>query len=78
MMDVRFLQKEIMNLNKDIASLSKNYLKNFPETYKNSSKVNNYLKKHSENIEKNIKDKFLELSLDKQFLCQHQMLVVER
>ena len=67
MMDVRFLQKEIMNLNKEIASLSKNYLKNFPEIYKNPSKVNNYLKKHSDNIENDIKDKFVELNLDNNF-----------
>ena len=54
-------------MNKNISPINKDFLKKFPEIYSKPSKVNIYLKKHSNEIEKKIIKKFLKLNLDNNF-----------
>ena len=51
----------------NIATINKEFLKNFPEIYSRPSKINKFLNKHSNEVEKNLKNKFLNLNLDKSF-----------
>jgi len=50
-----------------IISIKKDFLNEFPQIYLKPSKINKYLKKHSNNIELDIKNKFKKLELDKNF-----------
>ena len=43
----------------NLSLIKKEFLKNFPEIYSKPSKVNKYLKKYSNAIEKDLRDKFL-------------------
>ena len=52
----------------NLSLIKKEFLKNFPEIYSKPSKVNKYLKKYSNAIEKDLRDKFLQLKLDKNFV----------
>ena len=54
-------------MKEELTSLNKKYIDEFPEIYVKPSKVNKYLRKHSDNIEKVIKTKFKKLELDKDF-----------
>ena len=68
MKDLKFLPKEIMNLNeKKIISLNKDYIKEFSKVYLNPSKVDKFLRKNSDRIENDIKTKFKKLQLHKDF-----------
>ena len=51
----------------NITTINKEFLKNFPEIYSRPSKINKFLNKHSNEVEKNLKNKFLNLNLDKSF-----------
>ena len=48
--------------------INKEFLKAFPEIYLKPSKVNKYLRKYSNEFEKEIKNKFLNLNLNKNFV----------
>ena len=50
-----------------IISIKEDFLNEFPQIYLKPSKINKYLKKHSNNIELDIKNKFKKLELDKNF-----------
>ena len=50
-----------------IISIKKDFLNEFPQIYLKPSKINKYLKKHSNKIEIDIKNKFKKLELDKNF-----------
>ena len=50
-----------------IISIKKDFLNEFPQIYQKPSKINKYLKKYSNKIEIDIKDKFKKLELDKNF-----------
>ena len=52
----------------NLSLIKKEFLKNFPEIYSKPSKVNKDLKKYSNAIEKDLRDKFLNLGLDKDFV----------
>ena len=52
----------------NLSLIKKEFLKSFPEIYSKPSKVNKYLKKYSNAIEKDLKNKFLNLGLDKTFV----------
>ena len=52
----------------NLSLIKKEFLKSFPEIYSKPSKVNKYLKKYSNAIEKDLKNKFLNLGLDKNFV----------
>ena len=54
-------------MKQEITSLNKDYINEFPQIYSKPSKVNSYLKRHSDRIEKDIKTKFRKLELDKDF-----------
>ena len=54
-------------MKKLMLSLNDDFIKNFPEIYSKPNKVNRYLKKYSNHIEKDIKNKFIELNLDQDF-----------
>ena len=47
--------------------INQNFVKNFAEIYQNPKKINLYLKKNSEAIEKDIKKSFLDLGLQNNF-----------
>ena len=51
-----------------IQSINKEFYKNFQEIYSKPSKTKKYLKKYSNIVEKDIKNKFLELNLNKDFV----------
>ena len=51
-----------------IQSINKEFYKNFQEIYSKPSKTNKYLKKYSNIVEKDIKNKFLELNLNQDFV----------
>ena len=51
-----------------ISKLNNEFYKSFPEVYLKPSKVNKFLRKHSNEIEKKIKKRFLDLDLDKNFV----------
>ena len=48
--------------------VNKKFYKTFPEIYLKPSKINKFLKENSDNIEKVIKKRFLDLNLDKNFV----------
>jgi len=50
-----------------IISIKKDFLNEFPQIYLKPSKINKYLKKHSNKIEIDIKNKFKKLELNKNF-----------
>ena len=50
-----------------IISIKKDFLNEFPQIYQKPSKINKYLKKYSNKIEIDIKNKFKKLELDKNF-----------
>ncbi len=50
-----------------IISIKEDFLNEFPQIYQKPSKINKYLKKYSNKIEIDIKDKFKKLELDKNF-----------
>ena len=50
-----------------IISIKEDFLNEFPQIYLKPSKINKYLKKHSNKIEIDIKNKFKKLELDKNF-----------
>lgn len=50
-----------------IISIKKDFLNEFPQIYLKPSKINKYLKKYSNKIEIDIKNKFKKLELDKNF-----------
>ena len=52
----------------NLSLIKKEFLKSFPEIYSKPSKVNKYLKKYSNAIEKDLRNKFLNLGLDKTFV----------
>mgnify|MGYP003311050362 FL=1 len=54
-------------MKKEIITLNQDFINDFSEIYSKPAKVNKYLKKYSDRIEKNIKSKFIELSLDQDF-----------
>ena len=54
-------------MKKVMLSLNDDFVKNFPEIYSKPTKVNKYLKKYSDHVERNIKNKFIELNLDQDF-----------
>ena len=51
-----------------ISRINTEFFKNFPEIYLKPSKVNKFLKKYTNEVEKEIKNKFLSLNLDKNFV----------
>ena len=51
-----------------ITSINKEFLKNLSEIYSKPSKVNRYLKRYTKEIEKDLRNKFLNLGLDKSFV----------
>ena len=51
-----------------ISKLNIEFYKSFPEVYLKPSKVNKFLRKYSNEVEKKIKRKFLDLDLDKNFV----------
>ena len=55
-----------------VSRINNEFYKNFPEIYLKPSKVNKFLKKYTNEVEKEIKNKFLKLKLDKKFryICQ--------
>ena len=48
--------------------INKEFLQAFPEIYLKPSKVNKFLRKYSNEFEKEIKNKFLNLNLNKNFV----------
>ena len=50
-----------------IIAIKKDFINEFPQIYLKPSKINKYLKKHSNKIEVDIKNKFMRLELDKNF-----------
>ena len=50
-----------------IISIKQDFINEFPQIYLKPSKINKYLKKHSNKIEVDIKNKFKRLELDKNF-----------
>ena len=50
-----------------IISIKEDFLNEFPQIYQKPSKINKYLKKYSNKIEIDIKNKFKKLELDKNF-----------
>ena len=54
-------------MKKEIITLNQDFINDFSEIYSKPAKVNKYLKKYSDRIEKNIKSKFIELGLDQDF-----------
>ena len=50
-----------------IIAIKKDFINEFPQIYLKPSKINKYLKKHSNKIEIDIKNKFKKLELDKNF-----------
>ena len=50
-----------------IIAIKKDFINEFPQIYLKPSKINKYLKKHSNKIEVDIKNKFKRLELDKNF-----------
>ena len=50
-----------------IIAIKKDFINEFPQIYLKPSKINKYLKKHSNKIEVDIKNKFKKLELDKNF-----------
>ena len=55
-------------MKESIRSINKDFYKNFQEIYSKPSKTNEYLKKYSNIVEKDVKHKFLELNLDQDFV----------
>ena len=51
-------------MKKPMLSLNDDFIKNYPENYSKPTKVNKNLNKYSDNVERNIKNKFIELNLD--------------
>ena len=51
-----------------VSRINNEFYKNFPEIYLKPSKVNKFLKKYTNEVEKEIKNKFLQLKLDKNFV----------
>ncbi len=51
-----------------VSRINTEFYKNFPEIYLKPSKVNKFLKKYTNEVEKEIKNKFLNLKLDKNFV----------
>ena len=51
-----------------VSRINNEFYKNFPEIYLIPSKVNKFLKKYTNEVEKEIKNKFLKLKLDKNFV----------
>ncbi len=51
-----------------VSRINNEFYKNFPEIYLKPSKVNKFLKKYTNEVEKEIKNKFLKLKLDKNFV----------
>ena len=51
-----------------VSRINNEFNKNFPEIYLKPSKVNKFLKKYTNEVEKEIKNKFLKLKLDKNFV----------
>ena len=51
-----------------VSRINNEFFKNFPEIYLKPSKVNKFLKKYTNEVEKEIKNKFLKLKLDKNFV----------
>ena len=51
-----------------ISKLNNEFYKSFPEVYLKPSKVNKFLRKYSNEVEKKIKKRFLDLDLDKNFV----------
>ena len=51
-----------------ISKLNNEFYKSFPEVYLKPSKVNKFLRKFSNEVDKKIKIKFLDLDLDKNFV----------
>ncbi|MFL2710362.1 MAG: [protein-PII] uridylyltransferase [SAR86 cluster bacterium] len=54
-------------MNDQIEIIKKDFKTNLKKNYSKPSKINNYLEKYSDQVEKIIKDKFIELHLDKNF-----------
>ncbi len=48
--------------------VNKKFYKTFPEIYLKPSKINKFLKENSDNVERVIKKRFLDLDLDKNFV----------
>ncbi len=51
-----------------VSRINNEFYKNFPEIYLKPSKVNKFLRKYTNEVEKEIKNKFLKLKLDKNFV----------
>ena len=51
-----------------VSRINNEFYKNFPEIYLKPSKVNKFLKKYTNEVEKEIKNKFLKLKLGKNFV----------
>ena len=51
-----------------ISKLNNEFNKSFPEVYLKPSKVNKFLRKYSNEVERKIKKRFLDLDLDKNFV----------
>ena len=51
-----------------ISKLNNEFYKSFPEVYLKPSKVNKFLRNHSNEVEKKIIKRFLDLDLDKNFV----------
>ena len=51
-----------------VSRINNEFYKNFPEIYLKPSKINKFLKKYTNEVEKEIKNKFLKLKLDKNFV----------
>ena len=51
-----------------VSRINTEFYKNFPEIYLKPSRVNKFLKKNTNEVEKEIKNKFLNLKLDKNFV----------
>tara|TARA_B000000477_G_C5935833_1_gene161508 strand:+ start:180 stop:542 length:363 start_codon:yes stop_codon:yes gene_type:complete len=54
-------------MKEEIISIKKDFINEFPQIYTKPSKINKYLKKQSNKIERDIKNKFKKLELDKNF-----------
>ena len=55
-------------MKEQIATINNDFINDFSNIYLDPSKVNKYLNNYSEIIEKDIKDNFIELNLNKNFV----------
>ena len=61
-----------------ISKLNNEFNKSFPEVYLKPSKVNKFLRKYSNEVERKIKKRFLDLDLDKNFVIYANGGLVEK